>query len=73
MLESNSTTIQIQKSTKKLLDALKEAYQLKTYDAVVNKLIQKKNKFNFDAFADENPKVSMKEILKGLRDKHDRL
>lgn len=63
----NTTTIQVQSSTKKFLDSLKGAYKVTTYDAVINKLIQKKNKFNFSAFADEGPPVSMKEILKELR------
>ncbi len=63
----DTTTIQIKRSTKKFLDSLKGAYNVKTYDEVVNKLVQKKNKFNFSAFADEGPPVPMKEILKQLR------
>ncbi len=46
---------------------------MKTYDAVINQLIQKKSKSMYGALADEGKHISMKEILKGLRDKHDRL
>lgn len=68
----DTTTIQVQQDTKKLLDSLKEAYDVKTYDAVINKLIQKKSKSMHGALADADHPVSMKEILKGLRDKHDK-
>ncbi len=68
----DTTTIQVQQDTKKLLDSLKEAYAVKTYDAVINKLIQKKNKSMHGFLADEGQHISMKEILKGLRDKHDK-
>ena len=69
----DTTTIQIQQETKKFLDSLKEAYNVKTYDQVINKLIQKKSKSMYGALADAGPPISMKEILKGLRDKNDRL
>ncbi len=69
----SKTTIQLDIGTKKFLDSLKEVYGVKTYDAVINKLIQKKSKSMYGALADEGPPISMKEILKGLRDKHDRL
>ena len=67
-----TTTIQIKKTTKKFLDSLKGAYHVKTYDEVVNKLVQKKKAFPFDKFADEGPPVSMKEILKELREDRDK-
>lgn len=67
------TTIQIKKSTKKFLDSLKGAYNVKTYDEVVNQLVLRKTKSMYGALADEGKPISMKEILKGLRDKHDRL
>ena len=70
---ADTTTIQVNKDTKKFLDSLKEAYGVKTYDAVINQLIQKKSKSMYGALADEGKPISMKEILKGLRDKHDRL
>ncbi|MBI4043602.1 MAG: hypothetical protein HY393_02230 [Candidatus Diapherotrites archaeon] len=73
MLSVGTTTIQVQQDTKKLLDSLKEVYSVKTYDQVINKLIQKKSKSMYGALADEGKPISMKEILKGLRDKHDRL
>lgn len=63
----DTTTIQVQQETKKLLDSLKEAYRVKTYDQVINKLIQKKSKSMHGAFADQGP-VSTKEILKWLKE-----
>ncbi len=69
---SDTTTIQIQHETKKFLDSLKEAYGVKTYDQVINKLIQKKSKSMHGALADADNPISMKEILKGLRDKNDK-
>lgn len=72
MFVNDTTTIQVQQSTKKLLDSLKEAYGVKTYDAVINQLIQKKTKSMHGFLADEGKNISMKEILKGLRDKNDK-
>jgi phosphopantetheine adenylyltransferase len=68
----DTTTIQVGKDTKKFLDSLKEAYGMKTYDAVINQLIQKKSKSMHGFLADVGKDISMKEILKGLRDKHDK-
>lgn len=68
----DTTTIQVGKDTKKFLDSLKEAYGMKTYDAVINQLIQKKSKSMHGVFADEGNPISMKEILKELRGERDR-
>ncbi|MDP2666922.1 MAG: hypothetical protein Q8P05_05490 [Candidatus Diapherotrites archaeon] len=67
-----TTTIQIQQKTKKFLDSLKGAYHVKTYDQVINKLIQKKGKSMHGAFEDAENPISMKEILKELRVERDR-
>ncbi|MFH0970047.1 MAG: hypothetical protein V1776_01150 [Candidatus Diapherotrites archaeon] len=68
----NTTTIQIQTDTKKFLDSLKEAYGVKTYDQVINKLIQKKGKSMHGYLADVNNPISMDDILKELRADRDR-
>lgn len=68
----DTTTIQLQQDTKKLLDSLKEAYGVKTYDSVIQKLIQRKTKSMHGILADEGKPISMKEILKELRDDRDR-
>ena len=63
----DTTTIQIQVETKKFLDSLKEAYGVKTYDQVINKMIQKKGKSLHGFLADADHPISMKDILKELR------
>lgn len=72
ILVADTTTIQVNKDTKKFLDSLKEAYGVKTYDAVINQLIQKKSKSMHGYLADANDPISMDDILEELRADRDR-
>lgn len=66
-----STTIQIQNPTKKLLNDLKSNYNSKTYDEVIISLVRKKEPSMYGKLSG-GKKVSVKEMMKGLRDKSDR-
>ncbi|MBI2597660.1 MAG: hypothetical protein HYW50_00515 [Candidatus Diapherotrites archaeon] len=67
-----STTIQVEKPTKELLNNLKTNYNSKTYDAVIITLVRKKEPSMY-AKLSKGKKVSVKEMVNSLRDKSDRL
>ena len=67
----NTTTIQLEKSTKELLNELKKNSNSKTYDEVIQILLRKKTKSMYGKFTN-GKKISVKEMMKGLRDKNDR-
>lgn len=65
-----STTIQVEERTLELLKRLKEHFGASTYNEAIEQMARKgfrqKSMYGFLG------KMSRKEILKGLRDKHDR-
>lgn len=67
-----TTTIQVENPTKELLNELKKSFNSKTYDEVIQNLVQKKAPSLFGRLSSRK-KVSAAEMLKDLRDKHDRL
>lgn len=66
------TTIQVDKQTLRILKKFKEDLNAASYDEVINKMaemtISKKSLFGVLGRS-----KSMKQILKGLRDEHDRI
>lgn len=66
-----STTIQVENPTKELLNNLKTNYNSKTYDEVIITLVRKKEPSMY-AKLSKGKKISVKEMMKGLRDKSDR-
>jgi len=66
-----TTTIQIEDPTKELLNELKKNFHSKTYDQVINALARKKTKSMYGKLA-KGKKISIAEMMKGLRDKSDR-
>ena len=66
-----TTTIQIENPTKNLLGELKKNFQLKTYDEVIQALVRKKTGSRFGKIS-KGKKVSVRAMMKGLRDKSDR-
>ncbi|MDO8428594.1 MAG: hypothetical protein Q7S92_05270 [Candidatus Diapherotrites archaeon] len=66
-----TTTIQIEKHTKEVLNELKESFESKTYDEVIMQLVRKKTKSMYGTLG-KGKKVSFKQMMEGLRDKHDR-
>lgn len=66
-----TTTIQVENPTKELLNELKKSFESKTYDEVIQMLVKKKTKSMYGKLAGSR-KVSASEMMKGLRDKHDR-
>ena len=64
-----STTIQIEKPTKKLLNTLKENYSVKTYDEVIKTLIKRKHKSMYGVLKDAN--FTTEEIVKEIRKDRD--
>jgi hypothetical protein len=65
-----TSTIQVEKPTKDLLNELKHTFGSKTYDAVIQTLVKRKTESGFGKFAKK--KVSIKEMMTDLRDKNDR-
>lgn len=65
-----TSTIQVEKPTKDLLNELKHNFGSKTYDEVIQTLVKRKTGSAFGKFA--KGKVSVAEMMKGLRDKNDR-
>ena len=61
----NTTTIQLEKPTKELLNTLKENYSVKTYDEVIKTLIKRKHKSMYGVL--KNANISTKEITKEIR------
>ena len=60
-----TTTIQLEKPTKELLEKLKENYSVKTYDEVIKTLIKRKHKSMYGVL--KNANISTKEITKEIR------
>lgn len=67
----NTTTIQVEKSTKELLNELKKNSDSKTYDEVIQTLLKKKTKSMYGKFT-KGKNISVEEMMEGLRDKSDR-
>jgi len=65
-----TSTIQLEKPTKDLLNELKHNFGSKTYDEIIQILVKRKTGCAFGKFA--KGKVSVTEMMKGLRDKNDR-
>jgi len=66
-----ATTIQVKDETAAVLKQLKNETRSGSYDDVIEKLLQKSRKEK--SFYGFLGRKSKKEILKGLRDKHDRI
>ena len=66
-----ATTIQVENPTKKLLNELKSNYNSKTFDEVIVALLRKKEPSQY-AKLFKGKKISVKEMMKGLRGKNDR-
>ncbi|HLD07381.1 MAG TPA: hypothetical protein VJC16_07685 [Candidatus Nanoarchaeia archaeon] len=64
------TTIQVEKETADLLRSMKEQTNASSYDEVIHHMIRQKRK---ESMYGALGKKSMKRLLKGLRDEHDRL
>ncbi len=67
-----TTTIQVNDGTIAVLKTLREQFQVPSYDALLNLLIKRSVKQK-KSFWCAGGKLSMKEILKDLRDKDDRV
>ncbi|MBI4139370.1 hypothetical protein HY483_00220 [Candidatus Woesearchaeota archaeon] len=66
-----TTTIQISDKTITVLKMLRDQFRVPSYDALLQVLIQKVEKPKKTLWG-AGGKLSMKEILKNLRDEHDR-
>lgn len=67
----NTTTIQIEKLTKELLNELKESFHSATYDEVIKTLVHKKTQSMYGRLG-KGKKISFKQMMHKLRDKSDR-
>ena len=67
------TTIQINESTIKLLKAIKERTNASSYDEVITKFLKERDTKSYAGAFSGGKKWTRKEILEGLRDKHDRI
>lgn len=68
----STTTIQIENPTKNLLNELKKNFNSKTYDEVIITLVKKKTKSMYGKLAGKK-RISTAKMMKGLRDKSDRV
>ncbi len=66
------TTIQVEESTKQLLDEIKKKERASTYNEVIRKLAREKIKIPETMFGALGKEKDMKKILRGLRDETDR-
>ena len=66
-----NTTIQVDVGTRNMLERIKKAYHVRTYDEAIGVLARKKSPSLFGGLAC-GKRVSVNEILHGLRDKSDR-
>ncbi len=66
-----TTTIQVEKPTKELLNQLKKGLKSRTYDEVIKALARKKAPSMYGKLAGRK-KVGFAKMMKGLRDKNDR-
>lgn len=62
----STTTIQIEKPTKKILLQLKENYSAKTYDEVIRTLIKRKHKSMYGVL--KNVGISTDQFIKEIRE-----
>jgi hypothetical protein len=67
-----TTTIQVENPTKELLNGLKKSLNSKTYDEVIQCLVRAKTRSMFGKLS-KGKNVSAGQMMKGLRDKSDRL
>ena len=67
----STTTIQVTKPTKQLLNKLKKSFHSKNYDEVIKTLVRKKTKSQYGKHA-KGKDISLEKIMKGLREKSDR-
>ncbi len=65
-----TTTIQVENPTKELLNELKKSFNSKTYDEVIRALVSRKTKSMYGMLG-KGRKISVAEMMKGLRDKDD--
>jgi len=70
-MPADTTTLQVQKKTKALLDLLKGTYGSRTYDDVIQKLVMKKTGSMAGKFKMKG-KSTMQQIMRGMRDENDR-
>ena len=68
-----TTTIQVSDTTMQMLKKVKERTNSSSYDEAIKKLIQGQPIESMAGFLARKPHYSREEILKGLRDKVDRL
>ena len=66
-----TTTIQVENMTVHILKQLRDQYQEPSYDSLIRLLIRKATKPTRSLYG-AGGKLSRKEILNNLRDKHDR-
>jgi len=67
-----ATTIQVQASTLELLKKAKERAKADSYDETILSLFRKSGRASMAGALARKKSYSKKEMLKGLRDKHDR-
>lgn len=67
-----TTTIQVENPTKELLNELKKSFNSKTYDEVIQNLVRAKTGSMYGKLS-KGSAVSAAQMMKGLRDKSDRL
>ena len=67
-----TTTIQVENPTKELLNELKKSLNSKTYDEVIQNLVKAKTGSMFGKLC-KGGNVPVSQMMKGLRDKSDRL
>ena len=68
-----ATTIQVKEDTLEWLKRLREQYKAASYDEVIDTLIKKEHTLPKSGYGLLKGKVSRKDMLEGLRDKHDRM
>lgn len=68
-----TTTIQINESTIQLLKAIKERTNASSYDEVITKFLKDQNNESYAGVYAKGKRYTRKELLEGLRDKHDRI
>ena len=72
MVFAKTTTIQVENATKELLNELKKNFNSKTYDEVIKALVCRKTESMYGKLS-KRKKISASEMMKGLRDKCDRI
>ncbi len=67
-----ATTIQVMEETREQLQQLRKTMQAESYDEVINKLVASLRTSHKSMYGYLGKKMSMEEIMKGLRDEDDR-